>query len=132
MADIIKTWPAFMEGEKVARIFSPDIPPFARYYFTLGRGKPAQPIERVWFTYQGRIIGHFIIEKIVINDGSLPKLRSLENEESDWQIKPDRWVLVCKPPCIRLSDRLYMAGFRGWHYFNLDEYRSTPEAKVRL
>ncbi|MDR5726799.1 MAG: hypothetical protein RB191_04955 [Terriglobia bacterium] len=38
-ADIIKTWPAFIDARKVAQIFS-RAGAFGRYYFTLGRGKP--------------------------------------------------------------------------------------------
>jgi hypothetical protein len=28
---------------------------FARYYFTLGRGKPKEPITKLWYTWRGRI-----------------------------------------------------------------------------
>jgi hypothetical protein len=48
-ADIIKTWPAFIEARKVAQIFS-RAGAFGRYYFTLGSGKPQKPIRRIWFT----------------------------------------------------------------------------------
>lgn len=45
-ADIIKTWPAFIEARKVAQSFS-RAGAFGRYYFTLGRGKPQKPIRRI-------------------------------------------------------------------------------------
>jgi hypothetical protein len=130
MADIIKTWPAGTDPKSVAGIFS-RIPRWARYYFTLGRGKPKLAIDRLWWTYQGRIIGSFKVDCIVVNDGSLPLLRSLEGKESAWQIKPDAYVAICSEPCQRLKERIFMSGFRGWHYFNLAEYRVTPDSRLR-
>lgn len=47
MADIIKTWPANMDSKVVAELFSKDNPPFCEFYFTLGRGRPQQSIERL-------------------------------------------------------------------------------------
>lgn len=131
MAEIIKTWPAFMDARKVAEIFSP-AGAFALYYFTLGRGKPRQPVSRIWFTYRGRILGSFEVDAVVCNDGSLPTLRRLDGQESEWQIRKDAWVAVCVPGCDRLRDRVFMSGFRGWHYFELDSYRKNPESKCRL
>lgn len=131
MTDIIKTWPAFMDGKKVAQIFSPD-GCFARYFFTLGRGKPKQPIERIWFSWRGRILGSFAIEKVVCNDGSLPQLSRLDGGESEWQIRKDAWVAVCTPGCRRIKERVFMAGFRGWRYFDFEDYRAKPESRVRL
>jgi hypothetical protein len=132
MAEIIKTWPAFVDAKTVSRIFAPKASPFSRYYFTLGRGKPQHPVSWLWFTWRGRILGSFLVEEIVINDGTLPRLSSLSGEESEWQIKPDRWVAVCSPPCQRLVRRVYMPGFRGWRYFDYGEYLCTLESKVRL
>lgn len=132
MADLIKTWPAIVGAREVARIFSAEAPPLARYYFTLGRGKPSQAVSRIWLTWSGRILGWFWVESIARNDGSLPRLRSLSDQESEWQIKPDNWVAICKPPCTRLRERLYMSSFRGWRYFDVDSYRGTPEARVRV
>lgn len=130
--DIIKTWPAHVPAKKVAQIFSESRPPFCRYYFTLGRGKPKQPVERIWFAYQGRILGSLEIEAIVCNDGTLPELRSLSDERSAWQIRKDAWVAVCKPPCKRLKERVFMASFRGWRYFDLESYRGTVDARFRV
>jgi hypothetical protein len=98
VSDIIKTWPAFMEARKVASIFSPR-GCFARYYFTLGRGKPKLQISRIWFTWRGRIIGSFAVEAVVCNDGSLPTLSRIDGEPSEWQIRKDAWVAVCTPGC---------------------------------
>jgi hypothetical protein len=131
MADIIKTWPAFMDAKKVAQIFAPK-GCFARYYFTLGRGKPKQPITRIWFTWRGRILGSFAIDVVVCNDGSLPRLSRIDGEPSEWQIRKDAWVAVCAPGCERLKERVFMSGFRGWHYFDLETYRSNPESRIRV
>ena len=130
-ADLIKTWPAFVAPKTVSEIFASDRPPFCRYYFSLGRGKPKIEPSRLWFTYRGRILGSFLIDEIVRNDGSLPKLRKLSGEEGEWQIRPDAWVAVCEPPCRRLEERLFMAGFRGWRYFDVDAYRNSPESRMR-
>jgi hypothetical protein len=132
MPEIIKTWPAAVPAKTTARIFSTDWPPFSRYYYTLGCGKPKQDISRLWFTYQGRIIGSFEVDKVVCNDGTLPKLSRLDGGESEWQIKKDAWVAVCKPPCVRLKERVFMTGFRGWRYFDFESYRGTAESKVRF
>jgi len=132
MSDIIKTWPVAVTAKATAQVFSPKHPPFVRYYFTLGRGKPKQAVERMWFTYQGRILGWFEVEEIVCNDGSLPKLNRLDGSPGEWQMKKDSWIAVCAPPCHRLTERVYMDGFRGFRYFNFEEYRGTTEARFRL
>ena len=132
MADIIKTWPTVVSAKATARMFSPTVPTFHRYYFTLGRGRPKQAIERLWFTYQGRILGYFIVEEIVVNDGTLPKLHRLDGGESDWQMRKDAIVAVCAPPCVRLKDRVFMDGFRGFRYFDLESYRAQPESRHRI
>lgn len=130
--DILKTWPACIPAKITAEVFSEEHPPFCRYYFSLGKGKPKQQIARMWFTYQGRILGSFEVEEIVVNDGTLPKLRRLDGEESGWQIRKDAWVAICAPPCRRLKERIYHDSFRGWRYFDLDGYRETADARFRL
>jgi hypothetical protein len=132
VAEIIKTWPACVSARSTARMFSPAVPTFHRYYFTLGRGRPKLEVSRLWFTYLGRILGYFEVEEIVVNDGTLPQGRRLDGGESEWQMKKDAKVAICAPPCVRLKERLYMEGFRGWRYFNLEEYRGSPDAKFRL
>lgn len=130
MADIIKTWPRKVDRKKVMQVFGHE---FARFYFSLGRGKPRQPIERIFFTHRGEILGAFTVESILQNDGTLPKLRSLENRTSEWQFKPDVWVLVCIPPIVWVGGRkLFFGSFRGWRYFQLDEYRKTTESRVNM
>jgi len=132
MADIIKTWPAFIDPKTVARMFSPTVPPWHWYYFTLGRGRPKEKIERLWFTYRDRILGFFHVEEIIVNDGSLPVLHRLDGGTSDWQMRKDAKVAVCPAPCVRMKERLFFSGFRGWRYFELDSYRETPDAKFRI
>lgn len=102
------------------------------FYFTLGRGKPSKPIDTLFYTHCGRILGHFTIERIVRNDGTLPKLRSLQDRVSEWQIKPDRWVAVCAPPFVRLEEKLYYEPFRGWRYFDLEKHRGSLDALIRI
>jgi hypothetical protein len=133
VSDIIKTWPAQVEPRIAAQIFSRE-GAFARYYFTLGRGRPKQKIERMWFTYRARIVGSFFVEAVVCNDGSLPQLKRLSEPDSDsaWQIRKDAWVAVCVPGCERPLERVFMSGFRGWRYFDYESYKGTLEAKCRL
>jgi len=132
MADIIKTWPAVVSARATARMFSPDVPAFHRYYFTLGRGRPKQAIERLWFTYLGRILGYFPIEEITVNDGTLPALHRLDGGEGDWQFRRDAIIAICAPPCVRLKDRVFMSGFRGFRYFDIDEWRQNAESRFRF
>jgi hypothetical protein len=130
MTAIVKTWPSKFPRSKVLQVFNHE---FAVFYFTLGRGRPAKEIDELWYTHRGQIIGHFKVASIVRNLGdNLPKLRSLTGEVSEWQIGLMHWVAVCKPPFFPLKERLFMLGFRGWHYFAIDSYRGSLDAKVRL
>lgn len=129
--EIIKTWPAFMPPKKVLQIFTHHWPD-DKFFFTLGRGKPQHKIEKLWFTHRGRVVGHFDVIAVVQNDGGLPRLRRLDGEPSEWQIKPDRFVAVCSPPVHLLKEKVYFEGFRGWRYFDLETYRTTPDARMRL
>ncbi len=131
MADIIKTWPANVDARTVVSIFRSRCG-WANYYFTLGRGKPAQQIDRIWWTWRGRILGSFRVDRVVVNDGSLPKLCRLDGGESEWQIRPDMWVAICAEGCEPLRERMYMTGFRGWRYFDITAYRQTTESRMRL
>jgi hypothetical protein len=130
--DIIKTWPSFFTQRQVRAIFFGNVPNWGRFYFTLGRGKPQKEIERLWFTHKGRIFGSVEIERIVQNDGSLPKLKRLDGEPSEWQIRADAWVAVCRPPMKRLKGRVCHEGFRGWRYFSIVEHRKKLDSKVRI
>lgn len=127
--DILKTWPGFMPRSHTLEVFHHG---WARFYFSLGRGKPSQAIDKLWFTHRGQVIGHFHISEIKRNDGSLPKLQALDGKESEWQIKPDAWVAICDPPFSNLVARVFHDGFRGWRYFDFDKYAQTMDAKVRL
>jgi hypothetical protein len=130
MSDIIKTWPANVRPQIVAKIFSFNAP-WTHFYYTLGRGKPTRPLERIWFTYQGRILGSFNILEVVQNDGSLPKLQRLDGGESDWQIRKDYWVAICNG-FTKAPDRRFMSGFRGFRYFDWEEYTATPDSRMRI
>lgn len=132
MSDIIRTWPANLDAHTVAEMFSATLPPWCTYYFTLGRGMPKRKIDRLWFTWRGRILGYFYVDEIIVNDGSLPRLHSLSGGESEWQIAKDAKIAICSPPCIRLKERIFHEGFRGWRYFNIDEWRANPESRHRL
>lgn len=129
MRDLIKTWPGFMDRRKVIAIFTH---PWPDFYFTLGRGKPKDAVDRLYFTHGGKILGSFKIDEIKRNDGSLPKLRSIEDQVSEWQIKPDHYVAICRAPFVRLTDRLYYPGFRGFRYFDVEAYRGSMDSKVRV
>jgi hypothetical protein len=132
VADILKTWPACVPAKMTARVFAANHSPFARIYFSLGRGKPKQDVVWIWFTYQGRVIGRFLIEQLKCNDGTLPKLQRMDGGESGWQITKDAWVAICAPPCLRIKERIFHDSFRGWRYFDFGSYRGTSEARHRL
>lgn len=129
MTAILKTWPAFMTPQKTLEIFTHD---WGHFYFTLGRGRPKRDPDQIWHTHRSRILGYHSVFQLVRNDGSLPKLRSLSDEESEWQIKGDNWVLICLPPFHQLKEKIYHSGFRGWRYFDLESYRRTIDAKIRM
>jgi hypothetical protein len=132
MADILKTWPSFMAPRKVLQIFSAR-DTFAVYYFTIGRGKPKQEIDKLWFTYRGRILGHFDVTEVVCNLGdNIPKLRRIDGGDSEWQIKRDHWVAICDPPFFRLREKLFYSSFRGFRYFDIDQWRERPESRINV
>lgn len=107
--------------------------PWPIFYFTLGRGKPQREVTQIYHTHRGQILGHFEIQAIVRNMGdNLPKLTAIDGSESEWQIKLMNWVAVCPPPFHPIEGKLYHEGFRGWRYFDLESYRGTIGAKVRI
>src|SRR5579864_9833765 len=103
MTAIIKTWPAFFTSRKTREVFTHE---WASFFFTLGRGRPKMTPIEIYFTHRGRILGHFAIAEVVRNEGQLPKLRSIAERESEWQIRPDAWVAVCPPPFMPLEEPL--------------------------
>ena len=129
MTAIIKSWPGFFDRKRVLEVFTH---PWADFYFTLGRGKPSKPIDELYYTHNGRILGHFKIREIVRNEGQLPKLTSITGETSEWQIKLGNYVAICEPPFVPLEEKLMYEGFRGWRYFAIDEYRGSLDSQVRL
>lgn len=84
------------------------------------------------FTHRGVLLGHFDVGVVVQNVGQLPKMTTMDGDPSEWQIKPDRWVAVCVPPFHKLEETLYHEAFRGWRYFNVELYRHSLGAKVRI
>jgi hypothetical protein len=118
-----------MPRKRVREAFTHD---WGRFYFTIGRGRPAKPVEILFYTHKGVILGHFEIAEIIQNVGQLPRLRSITGEFSEWQIKLGNWVAICDPPFHFLKERLYHDGFRGFRYFDLDAYRGTVDSKVRI
>ncbi len=137
MSAIIKTLPARFARGQLEKFFGAEDQGnkhFCAYYFTLGRGRPQrpEPITQLYFTHSGLVLGCFVIQEIVQNKGQLPLLTTLDGDPSEWQIKPDRWVAVCRAPFLRLKEKLFYGGFQGWRYFDLMKYRSTLDSKVRL
>jgi hypothetical protein len=126
MADILKTWPAFLDFNRLA------LAKFDCYFFSIGRGKPKQAIERIWFTHRGLIRGSFAIEEIAQNAGQFGPLKRIDGGESDWQFKADIWVVICPPPYQPLDEKIFHEGFRGWRYFDLEKHRTTLDAKIQL
>ena len=116
------------------------------YVFQLGRGKPHRnPVERLWFVFQGKLYGHFAVARIEQNIGQFADLVTLYKKESiatEWHLRDDNWVVLCKPPfifrdacgyyCDELvghvdhSEPVRYQGFQGWRYFDLETYLKTP------
>ncbi len=130
MSDIIRTWPASCNVRQVHEMFRGEEFP-GSYYFTLGRGKPKQQIERLWWTWRGRILGYFEIKQIQQNIGQFGHLHSISDGEA-WTIRPDHWVAICHTACVPSPERIYMSGFRGFRYFDFESYRKTAESRMRL
>ncbi|HWQ97241.1 MAG TPA: hypothetical protein VN538_03985 [Clostridia bacterium] len=131
MSDIIKTWPSFMPRERVLKVFTHC---WGRFYFSVGNGRPKQEVERMWFTHQGEILGHFSIGEFFHyeREGQLPRLRSISNRESEWQFRPGIWIAICPGPFVALGEKLCYESFRGWRYFELEKYRGSLEALIRI
>lgn len=130
MSAILKTLPTRFARGKISEFLNA---PFAAFFFTLGMHKPKQAVEQLYFTHQGRLLGYFTVQEIVQNAGQLPKLTTLDGAPSKWQIKPDRWVAVCDPPFHLIQEKkIYHEAFRGWRYFDLEAFRSTPGSKIRI
>ena len=110
MSAILKTLPTrFARGqlEKFFGVGDQGNKHFCNYFFTLGRGCPRrpEPVTQLYFTHQSIVLGFFVIQEIVQNRGQLPLLTTLDGDPSEWQIKPNRWVAVCKPPFLRLKEK---------------------------
>src|SRR5271167_247223 len=89
MTAIIKTWPASFTRKHVLEVFNHD---WCKFYFTLGRGKPKQEPQELWYTHRGQILGHFVIGSIIRNLGTnIPPLKSITGETSAWQIALMNW-----------------------------------------
>jgi hypothetical protein len=131
VAAILKTLPTFFARGRIHEFLAT---PFSNFFFTLGRGRPQRPdpVTEIYFTHNGVLLGHFDITEIVQNKGQLPLLTTLDGRPSEWQIKPDRWVAVCRPPFHPIKEKIFHSGFRGWRYFDLDAYRGSLDSKVRL
>jgi hypothetical protein len=128
MADIIRTWPANDYTKSAARLFRPQR---GIFYFTLGVGKPKQELERLWFTYRGRIIGYFRVLQVITSDEMEGlDIRHISDHGKEWKPKKARWVAVCSS-FVRAPRRRHMGGFRGYRYFSFDEYAETREAYFR-
>lgn len=130
MASILKTWPGFIPRARVLEVFNHE---WGTFYFTLGKGKPSKPVDELWYTHKGEILGYFKVEEIIRNLGdNIPKLTSISGEESEWQIKLMNYVAICRPPFFTAPERTYHDGFRGWHYFDFSTHANSPYSKVRL
>lgn len=104
------------------------------YVFQLGRGEPQRkPVENLWFVFRGRLYGHFQIARIERNAGQFADLVTLYKREdlaTEWHLRDDNWVAICKPPFHFLKGKhVYYSGFQGWRYFALEQYRMTNDAR---
>ncbi len=118
MPDAIKTIEGWRDELKVRRFLSARV---GFFIFSLGRGKPKQLVERLWFTFKGRVLGSIAIEAIEENTGQYDgKLKLLYG---DW--KPGRILMRCRPPFEFLEEEVFHRGFQGWRYFDLEQYRAS-------
>jgi hypothetical protein len=154
MADIIKTIESWRDRGRVLawltrRNRTPNQDRYL-YYFTLGRGRPKQHVEHLFFTFQGRVIGWFDVEEIVTNLGtwaefvedgttmeeSTGRQRAVsvyqDREGKAWKPNPGAWLILCPPPFHLLQEEIFFSGFQGFRYFDLESYRKTFDAKVLL
>ncbi len=154
MAYIIKTIESWRDRERVLAWLTRRNPTPNQdrylYYFTLGRGRPKQPVERLYFTFQGKVIGWFDVEDIVANDGKWNDFISgfntmdqatgrqrvanvYKDQEGDiWAPKLGVWLVLCPPPFHLIEEQLYFSGFQGFRYFDLYSYRKTLDARIPL
>lgn len=106
------------------------------YVFQLGRGKPKQEPKNLWFVYRGRVYGHFEIARIERNEGQFEELVTMYKREdlaSEWHLGFGNYVAICKPPFEFFKGRkVFYSGFQGWRYFDLEQYRNSIDAKVRI
>jgi hypothetical protein len=133
---ILKTLPNRFARGDIERFLGLDGKPcWTTYYFTLGRGRPRQSDPDpgwLYFTHRGILLGYFDVNEIVRNQGQLPILTNMDGDPSKWQIPDRAWVAVCVPPFHKLKEKIYHEGFRGWRYFDLEAYRGTVGAKIRI
>jgi hypothetical protein len=131
---IIKTLPVRFARGDIERFFGLDGKPcWTTYYFTLGRNRPKRVTpEQLYFTHKGLVVGYFRIADIVRNAGQLPLLTNMDGDPSAWQLKTEAWGAVCEPPFHRLKEKIFFGGFQGWRFFDLETYRRTLDAIVRI
>ncbi len=137
MGAILKTLPTRFARGDIERFLGLGAkkPAWCNYYFTLGRGRPRRDgftLRQLYFTHKGIVIGYFDVAEVVQNVGQLPQLTNMDGDPSAWQIPGDAWVAVCPPPFHPLRDRVFHHGFQGWRYFDLQKYRSSLDARIRL
>lgn len=155
MADIIKTIESWRDPRRVLRFLTNHngCEHDWAFFFSLGRAKPKQPVERLFFTFQGRILGWFDVLDIIYNSPQFeasvsggttldqattpdqpPRqlVRYRERNGGEWRPKMDSALVLCRPPFFRVEEKLYHEGFRGWRYFDLEAHRKTLDAQVRV
>lgn len=140
MADVIKTIEGWRDpGRVLAWLTRWNKGRNAVYFFVFGRGRPKERVENLWFTFRGRVLGWFEVVEVKANVGDLydfvtgKECRTMEGTPvttPGWHPKLGVYLAICRPPFHLLKSRLYLAGFRGWRYFDFLSYRLTPEAKL--
>lgn len=152
MAAIIKTIEAWRDPARVLtwltrRNASPQ-PEDYLYYFALGRGRPKQAVEQLWFTFQGCVLGWFAVAEIVphlgewadfvaggttMEEATQPKpaiTLYLDRLGKMWRPKPGVWLILCPPPFHLLEEKIFFSGFQGFRYFEFESYRKGLDAKI--
>jgi hypothetical protein len=120
----LKTIEGWRDEPRVRKFLST---PWGFFIFSLGRGRPKRPIERLYFTFRGRIFGWIHVTAVEENTGQYDQhLKTMFGD--GW--RPGRIICRCAPPFHFIDELVFHRGFQGWRYFDFDVYRNSEAARL--